>query len=807
MQRFALLFAAMAVFVLDKPALTQEQTAAPLPGHFVSIPIGPRGPLGAVNENSAAQASPTIPLWNGTISGFNYSMVGQSPQFSNQATFVTTPVIPLVFTFADGTTFDSTAADSTCLGGYNAAGLTMGSPIFGNYPFLAGTTNVGGPMQYLDFYQRANFWQYTSANPSYHLLLSSSQFAAIRVIVPSANGHVATGGYCGGKLGEVDINWFDSYVKTTVFAQLAALGVFPSSFPIFLASNVILYDSTPSNCCIIGYHSAFYNSHFGNAIQTYAFAEFDSSGAFGSGNRDVAALSHEVGEWLDDPLANNPTPPWGNVGQVSGCQSDLENGDPLTGTTITATMANGFNYHVQELVFFSWFYNQSPSLGVNGWYSSNGTFRSPATPCGATGAPTASLNVSSLNFSTQSLGTSSAAQSITLTNTGTATLSGIAVSLTGINPGDFSLINNCPSSLAVNTSCSVSVTFKPTVASARSATVSFADNALGSPQTVALTGTATGTPQVVLAPGGLTFLSQNVGTTSAVQSIVVTNTGTGALSFTSIALANSSGDFIETTTCPLSPLSLAAPASCSISVSFKPVAAGTRTATISIADNATGSPQSVSLSGTGASVAVGAPQVSLSPSSLTFSSQSLGTSASQIVTLTDIGAGSLTGIGISLQGGNIGDFSQSNNCIASLVQFANCSITVTFTPTSAGTRSSSISIADNATGAPQSVVLSGTGSAAPALQPYISSVSTLVVPLNQTTNVVINGFNFQSGFTATLTTSVGTIPISAAALTFVSANQIQLKVTPGGVAPFLATLTITNPGGLKASSQLFVLAF
>jgi hypothetical protein len=83
---------------------------------------------------------------------------------------------------------------------------------------------------------------------------------------------------------------------------------------------------------------------------------------------------------MNDPLTTNPTPAWGHVGQVSGCQSNLEVGDPLSGTTFPV-MLNGFTYHPQELAFFSWFYRQKPSIAVNNWYSDQGTFGSYAAPC------------------------------------------------------------------------------------------------------------------------------------------------------------------------------------------------------------------------------------------------------------------------------------------------------------------------------------------------------------------------------------------------------------------------------------------
>ena len=85
---------------------------------------------------------------------------------------------------------------------------------------------------------------------------------------------------------------------------------------------------------------------------------------------------------LPDPLGNNPTPPWGHLGQVDSCRTNLEVADPLAGSApFEVEMSNGFTYHLQETAFFSWFYNQVPSLGISGWYSSGGTFTTPAEIC------------------------------------------------------------------------------------------------------------------------------------------------------------------------------------------------------------------------------------------------------------------------------------------------------------------------------------------------------------------------------------------------------------------------------------------
>ena len=198
---------------------------------------------------------------------------------------------------------------------------------------------------------------------------------AINVTVPSAHWAIEAGSGCS-LLGGIDINWWDPFLHSTVFPLVAAAGYGPNTFPIFLFHNVVLYVGTPSNCCILGYHSAF---SFGGGSQTYSIADYDNSGEFGKGVKDVSAMAHEVGEWMDDPYVNNGTPSWGHTGQVSGCQNNLENGDPLTGTNLTVTV-NGFTYHPQELVFNDWFY-ENASSAVNGWFSFNHSFTSTSVLC------------------------------------------------------------------------------------------------------------------------------------------------------------------------------------------------------------------------------------------------------------------------------------------------------------------------------------------------------------------------------------------------------------------------------------------
>lgn len=196
-----------------------------------------------------------------------------------------------------------------------------------------------------------------------------------------------------------------------------------------------------------------------------------------------------------------------------------------------------------------------------------------------------------------------------------------------------------------------------------------------------------------VSPTSLTFAGQNAATTSPAQAVTLHNGGTGTMSITSIT---TSGDFAQTNNCGSS---LAAGANCVISVTFTPTAAGTRTGTLSVNDNATGSPHTANLSGAGL-----APAVSFSTASLTFAGQPLGTaSGGQSVTLTNSGTGTLSITSITATG----DFAQTNSCGISLASGASCIINVTFTPTVVGLRTGTLSVSDNAPGSPHAVSLSG----------------------------------------------------------------------------------------------------
>lgn len=351
----------------DKPALK---------GYFTVKPHPHPEQAGEFVEQGAAGTGLT--MWSysqkSTRDGNTYSgsMVGASPYTSNATTTITTQIIPVIFTIGT-TVFNPTKADATCEGGKVPLTLLKQSPIYAKAAFTLNGVNVGSG-QYIDDFQRANFWGPVSADGGkYHTNLKAVTLAAVKVN-PGANGAIVYTGGCEA-LGGVDINWWDSYVTGTLIPSLASKGVGPTTFPVFVMYNVVMYNGSPSNCCYLGYHGA-----YGNPVQTYSPFEFDSTGAFNNGDgwTDTYVAAHEVGEWMDDPLGSNPVPAWGHVGQQGGCQNNLEVGDPLSGrNAITKKMSNGFTYHLQELAFYSWFYS-APSIGAGGLFSDNGTFTTDA---------------------------------------------------------------------------------------------------------------------------------------------------------------------------------------------------------------------------------------------------------------------------------------------------------------------------------------------------------------------------------------------------------------------------------------------
>jgi hypothetical protein len=288
-------------------------------------------------------------------------------------------------------TFDPTEPDHACMTSPNNVPLTViqQSPLFNPAHFVFGGTDVG-TTQYEDAFQRAAFWTALGPNASkYHVLLGPvTVLDPVEIDVPPNEGLAITNPaafipgftFCG-PAALIDINWLDSYVNGTLLPAAAKHGANSSTLPMFITYNAA-YSSPVTNlftCCAIGYHGLTVQAAL---TQAYSVSDFDMTGFFGGPlpGLQTIVLSHEIGEWINDPLVSNYVTPWGNTGQVFGCSEYLEVGDPLTGSLqLSVTMPNGFDYYLQELAFFSWFTGGS-SFGVNGWYSNNGTFLTDAGP-------------------------------------------------------------------------------------------------------------------------------------------------------------------------------------------------------------------------------------------------------------------------------------------------------------------------------------------------------------------------------------------------------------------------------------------
>ena len=400
---------------------------------------------------------------------------------------------------------------------------------------------------------------------------------------------------------------------------------------------------------------------------------------------------------------------------------------------------------------------------------------SPANQAGFAAYPT------QFTFSAQGLGTTSTPQVLALRNMGSAVLNTNSITTTG----DFGETNTCGGVVAGAAKCYVSVTFSPTARGARTGTLVFTDNAAGSPQTINLAGSGVD-PVIDLSPNTLTFPSEPLNTTAPTQTVSMNNSGVDASTITAITV---SGDFTQTNTCGTT---LAAGATCTITVAFTPTRNGTRTGTLSVVDNSAGTPHTVSLTGTGSG-----PDASLSASTLTFSQQPLGTtSGPQVETLTNDGSVSMTIAGIQTTGA----FAETNNCGTSLAAGANCAISVTFSPTVSGINSGALTILDNAPGNPHTVVLSGnavTGSAPVAYlssttltfggQPDNTTSSAQVLTLTNTGNASLQITNTSSlgSFTVGTNTCTGSLAAGASC-------TVQITSAPTAPGPTSGSFTVTD---------------
>jgi hypothetical protein len=308
-------------------------------------------------------AGTPLPTFNGSFTFqnqvFNYNMVGAAPS-QNSTTTIQAIVIPIKIVITRGTSKTTFDPSHVLPNGKAVTANTTASPVFVSaIDFIQGGVDLG-TTQYIDAFQRGNFWGNgaTSLHPNYHLLLGGPTVDAEQTLSPPAT-RGRTGTPFGHRVAEVDINWLD----TQLHSLLTKLAIQPNTLPIFL-----LYDTylTNGGCCIGGYHSAVTNIN-----GTVSYAEFTYVDFVGDFSQDVSALSHEVGEWADDPLVNNNGNP---VSSKCGAGAILEVGDPEEGFTNFGAFpyaVGGFSYNLQDLVFLPYF-GAPTTTSVNGWLSFQG---------------------------------------------------------------------------------------------------------------------------------------------------------------------------------------------------------------------------------------------------------------------------------------------------------------------------------------------------------------------------------------------------------------------------------------------------
>jgi len=328
-------------------------------------------------------------MWQGSdttecCGTYDFIMVGKDPTVKQSVPETAIPalIIPVKFTFPGNIVFDPSKKD-TCGQPHPVVDMLIKSPIF--TPIPKGLTIDGtflGKGQYVDLFQRANFWQYTmpgGVNPGYGVSLLPTFLGVLPVNVTQTG--FTESDDCSPE-GFIDINTFDAYLQSTILPALGQFGVGPLILPVFLFENVVLSSGDGDNLSLAGgYHSSFINQN--GVLQTYIVADYETNGFFDI--PDTTVMSHEVGEWMNDPTASNTNPgnivpTWFSDFNGAGCQINLEVGDPLAGSTDAQYQIKmpGFTYTVQDLAFKAWFFQDPGSTVANGFGSLFGTFGSPS---------------------------------------------------------------------------------------------------------------------------------------------------------------------------------------------------------------------------------------------------------------------------------------------------------------------------------------------------------------------------------------------------------------------------------------------
>ena len=383
--------------------------------------------------------------------------------------------------------------------------------------------------------------------------------------------------------------------------------------------------------------------------------------------------------------------------------------------------------------------------------------------------PTDVLASTSLSFQPTSEGQLSAAENVTLTNSGGLPLTSISISISA----QFQVSSTCGTQLAAGAVCTISVIFAPTQVGSVIGTLTIAD-ALRT-QAVALSGSGLSPPAFNISPSSLTFTNQQPGVPSAPQTLTIGNIGGSSMANIgfSITGAAASSYSIAGTTCGAL---LNNGSSCAVQIVFTPSATGSIAATLAVSSSTMGvAPASVPLNGSG-QLATG---LATNPSQITFPVIAAGqSSTAQPVTITNSSAYAIAAVSLAAPA----PFSiAQNTCAGALAAGANCSASVVFQPTAGGSASGSLSITSSAVSTPATVSLSGTGFSF-TVNTTGSSSQTVTSGQQATYTLVISPV----GSGATFAFSCGTLPTNALCL-FSPATETLAAGVQGNVAVEIST--------------------
>ena len=400
-----------------------------------------------------------------------------------------------------------------------------------------------------------------------------------------------------------------------------------------------------------------------------------------------------------------------------------------------------------------------------------------------------SINISpsAVSFGSVAVGQSTT-KTVTLTNNGTEmlTVSGISVAGTGFTASGPHL----PMSLSAGQSTSISAVFKPTVGAADTGTITITSNVASSPSLVALSGTgttATAAAALTATPSSIAFGSVAVGSV-ATQTIQLENTGNEAATISKLTISGTGVSVSGMTT----PATLAAGQTANLTVTYKPVAAGTLAASLSISSNATDSSVLVGINAT-ATVST----LAATPSAVSFGNVVVGSDTTQTIRLQNIGTSRVTISGITPPVSSIAI--SGVTLPVSLAPGTSATLTAAYKPTAAGSVAGNITVTSNAVGSPTIIALSGTaGAATVQLTPSATGLSfgSVTVGSSGTSQLTVKSTgNTNASISKVTVTGTAFVLGSSAASVILDPNQSQsytVNFDPKAAGGLTGTLTITS---------------